>query len=140
MDKKEEYLNELLENPSGAQVLSDKLSQLLEDKEFYKYGLLVPIIEKLLSSGYENTVLSQFSHILQRALKDEILDIAEMISDVPEGQETLTNNATQVIARLDGEDIVDFIDLLSDEKKQEMFERNEYSYNLYRQGLIREST
>ena len=38
MDKKEEYLNELLENPSGAQVLSDKLSQLLEDKEFYKYG------------------------------------------------------------------------------------------------------
>ena len=53
MDKKEEYLNELLENPSGAQVLSDKLSQLLEDKEFYKYGLLVPIIEKLLSSGYD---------------------------------------------------------------------------------------
>lgn len=41
---------------------------------------------------------------------------------------------------MDGEDIVDFIDLLSDEKKQEMFERNEYSYNLYRQGLIREST
>ncbi len=34
MDKKEEYLNELLENPGGAQVLSDKLSQLLDDKEF----------------------------------------------------------------------------------------------------------
>ena len=55
MDKKEEYLNELLENPSGAQVLSDKLSQLLDDKEFYKYGLLVPIIEKLLSFFFDNT-------------------------------------------------------------------------------------
>lgn len=69
MDKKEEYLNELLDNPGGARILSDKLSQLLDDKEFYKYGLLAPIIEKLLSSGYENTVLSQFSHILQRALR-----------------------------------------------------------------------
>ena len=140
MDKKEEYLKELLNNPSGAQILSDKLSQLLDDSEFYKYGLLVPIIEKLIDSGYEDTVISQFPHILKRALKDEILDIADLLSDVQEGQETLTKNATQVIAKLDGEDIVDFIELLSDEKKKEIFERNEYSYNLYRQGLIREST
>lgn len=140
MDKKEEYLKELLNNPSGAQILSDKLSQLLDDSEFYKYGLLVPIIEKLIDSGYEDTVISQFSHILKRALKDEILDIADLLSDVQAGQETLIQNATQVIAKLDGEDIVGFIELLSDEKKKEIFERNEYSYNLYRQGLIREST
>lgn len=140
MDKKEEYLKELLNNPSGAQILSDKLSQLLDDSEFYKYGLLVSIIEKLIDSGYEDTVISQFPHILKRALKDEILDIADLLSDVQEGQETLIQNATQIIAKLDGEDIVGFIELLSDEKKKKIFERNEYSYNLYRQGLIREST
>lgn len=140
MDKKEEYLKELLNNPSGAQILSDKLSQLLDDSEFYKYGLLVPIIEKLIDSGYEDTVISQFPHILKRTLKDEILDIADLLSDVQAGQETLIQNATQVIAKLDGEDIVDFIELLSDEKKKEIFERNEYSYDLYRQDLIREST
>lgn len=140
INKKEEYINMLLQSDNGVKVLSEKINILLEDKEFYQYGLLIPIIEKLIESGYEKTVLKHFSLILNKALKDETLEIIENVAKTSDGKHKILENIDNVLLKLDGEEILEFIDLLDDEKKDQILKKNKYTYELYENGYIRAST
>lgn len=138
--EKEKYIKDLLQTTNGIKILSEKLNIIIQDKDFYKYGLLTQIIEKLIKNGYSEVVLDNFTLILNNALKDETLDIVTMISEIPAGEKELLNNIEFIYSKLDGEELLDFIELLDDNKKDEILKRNEYSYNLYNRGFIRAST
>lgn len=91
-EEKEKHLKKLLKSASGIKILSEKLSLIISDKEFYKYGLLTQIIEVLIKNGYGNVVLDNFSSILNNSLKDEVLEIVTMIAEIPGGEQTLVSN------------------------------------------------
>lgn len=139
-EEKEKHLKKLLKSASGIKILSEKLSIIISDKEFYKYGLLTQIIEVLIKNGYGNVVLDNFSSILNNSLKDEVLEIVTMIAEIPGGEQTLVNNINTIYSKLEGEELLEFINLLDEEKKKEILQRNEFSYKLYKEGFIREST
>ena len=140
MEEKEKYLNQLLQDENGIKLINEKLALIIEDKDFYKYGLLTQIVDKLIEKGYSKTVLNNFQLILEKALKEETLDVVISVSGTPEGEEKLLENVGKIYSKLDGEEVLDFIDLLNDEKKEEILRKNKYSYDLYENGFIREST
>lgn len=140
MEEKEKYLNQLLQDENGIKLINEKLALIIEDKDFYKYGLLTQIVDKLIEKGYSKTVLNNFQLILEKALKEENLDVVTSVSETPEGEEKLLENAGKIYSKLDGEEVLDFIDLLNNEKKEEILRKNKYSYDLYENGFIREST
>ena len=140
MEEKERYLNQLLQDENGIKLLDEKLTLIIEDKDFYKYGLLTQIIDKLIEKGYSKTVLNNFQLILDKALKEETLDVVTSVSVITEGEEKLLENVEKIYSKLDGEEVLDFIDLLNDQKKKEIFRKNKYTYDLYKNGYIREST
>lgn len=140
IEEKENYLKNLLTNESGIKILSERLNIIIEDKDFYKYGLLIPIVKKLIENGYSKVVLDNFNVILKNALRDETLDIVLMIINVPNGNNIISKNIDLIFSKLDGEELVNFIDLLDGDKKEKILKRNEFSYNLYKKGFIRSST
>lgn len=140
IDKKEEYLRKLMQDENGISIISQKLETILTDKDFYKYDLLIPIIEKLIQSGHQRDILENFELILNKALTDETLDILTIISKAPEGKKILKNNINIIFLKLDGEDVIDFIDLLEEKDKKDILQKNQYAYELYKKELIRQST
>lgn len=139
-EEKEKYLRKLLQDTNGIKILSEKLNIIISDKNFYKYGLLTDILEKLIENGYSNVVLSNLTLILDKALKDETLEIITMVSEIPGGKMALLKNIDIIYLKLEGEEILEFIDLMDDNSQKEIFNKNKFSYYLYRNGFIRAST
>ena len=137
---KEKYLNDLLKNNEGIKILNKKFSTIITDKDFYKYGLLTQIIQALIKNGYTQTIFDNFNLILSLSLTDETFDILLIIKSIPNSNQLFSNNIEEIYLKLEGEEILEFIELLDKSKQDEIFKRNEFSYNLYKEGFIREST
>lgn len=137
---KEKYLNDLLKNNEGIKILNKKFSTIITDKDFYKYGLLTKIIQALIKNGYAQTIFDNFNLILSSSLPDETFDILLLIKSIPNSNQLFSNNIEEIYLKLEGEEILEFIELLDKSKQDEIFKRNEFSYNLYKEGFIREST
>ena len=137
---KEKYLNDLLKNNEGIKILNKKFSTIITDKDFYKYGLLTQIIQTLIKNGYTQTIFDNFNLILSSSLTDETFDILLLIKSIPNSNQLFSNNIEEIYLKLEGEEILEFIELLDKSKQDEIFKRNEFSYNLYKEGFIREST
>lgn len=138
--KKGKYLNDLLKNNEGIKILNKKFSTIITDKDFYKYGLLTQIIQALIKNGYAQTIFDNFNLILSSSLTDETFDILLLIKSIPNSNQLFSNNIEEIYLKLEGEEILEFIELLDKSKQDEIFKRNEFSYNLYKEGFIREST
>ena len=137
---KEKYLNDLLKNNEGIKILNKKFSTIITDKDFYKYGLLTQIIQTLIKNGYTQTIFDNFNLILSSSLTDETFDILLLIKSIPNSNQLFFNNIEEIYLKLEGEEILEFIELLDKSKQDEIFKKNEFSYNLYKEGFIREST
>ena len=139
IEEKEKYLKKLLSSHEGMRILSDRLEDVITDKEFYKLGLLTEIVDMLILNGYGQAILARFPIILKQALRDEVLPIVHSIFRVEGGKEIINKNIKSICNRLDGEDIVEVINLLGDEQKEKIALRNSFAYELYSEGLIGEN-
>ena len=123
---KEKYLNDLLKNNEGIKILNKKFSTIITDKDFYKYGLLTQIIQTLIKNGYTQTIFDNFNLILSSSLTDETFDILLLIKSIPNSNQLFFNNIEEIYLKLEGEEILEFIELLDKSKQDEIFKRNEF--------------
>lgn len=107
---KEKYLNDLLKNNEGIKILNKKFSTIITDKDFYKYGLLTQIIQTLIKNGYTQTIFDNFNLILSSSLTDETFDILLLIKSIPNSNQLFFNNIEEIYLKLEGEEILEFID------------------------------
>lgn len=133
---KEKYLNDLLKNNEGIKILNKKFSTIITDKDFYKYGLLTQIIQTLIKNGYTQTIFDNFNLILSSSLTDETFDILLLIKSIPNSNQLFFNNIEEIYLKLEGEEILEFIELLDKSKQDEIFKKMNFRIIYTKRALL----
>ena len=140
MEEKEAYLRSILNNKDQISILSEKLSRIISDKDFYKYGLLEEIVDKLIECGYGETIINNFLLLIQVSIEDETMHVVNKVALLQGGKDILKTNLQAIYSKLDGEDIPEVIKLLDEEEQKRIKLRNSYAYDLYEKELIGENS